>query len=164
MPEPKLSSLTENQAYSKITDIVEALSLFAEAKEIFKEADETRRRGIIMRKENKPLAEENIRLKEQKKRTEQEIADIKTVGEGRKKKFGEDESTAYALFKVKRADWDKVLEEKRSEYEELIKAKSKELNGIIRAKTKEIEAKELRNATVDKEYNDIKKLFVSVGS
>lgn len=160
MAEPKSSSLTENQAYSKVTDIVEALSLFADAREIFKEADETRRRGIIMRAENKPLAEENVRLKEQKKQVEQEIADIKTVGAERKKKQSEDESTAYALFKGKRADWSRIIEEKRAEYEALITEKSKELNGIIRKLTKVIEEKEKRNAEVDKEYNDVKKLFV----
>ncbi len=164
MAEPKLSSLTENQAYSKVKDIVEALSLFADVKEVFKQADEARRRGVIMRAENKPLAEENLRLKEQKKQAEQEIVDIKAVGEERKKKQGEDESKAYALFKAKRAEWSKAIEKKRAEHEALITNKRKELSDLIRELTRKIEAKESQLKVAQKEYNDIKKLFVPVES
>jgi transketolase len=164
MTNPELSKLNENQAYAKAIEYEKFFELFRDMREVFQKAAAARKLTVDINRENKPLVEENIKLKEKKKQIEKEIVDITASREEKRKELDHDESAQRVLHREKLAKWNKTITDKKEEYERLITAKSKELNDIVKAKTKEVEEKEKRNAILDKEYNDVMKLFVPVGS
>lgn len=152
--------LTENQAYAKAVEFENMFSLFRDLRVVFQAAAEAKKKMEDVQRQTVPLLKELNKRMDEKKKAEQEIADINRMGEERKKQLNEDESNQYAMYKKKLAEWKKRLKEEEDRFNAMIAGKDKELSRMISEKTEELEAIEKRLAEVNREYEDVKKLFV----